>query len=150
MGGRVAPDFNMAGFPPEHLSSLRKENLAIVARIEAKTKLIHDWTSAQLAAATAAGQRLVLQPETNMNNHVGGIAAYTGMRVQGNPAFFALYANATTDHTDFMRWGMARGKGTIVGTSDDNSEVRVKWDDDRRVGCNIKAGKQGQFWLMTV
>ena len=31
-----------------------------------------------------------------------------------------------------MRWGIARGKGTIVGTCDDNTEVRVRWDEDRR------------------
>jgi len=140
----------MASFAPDHLERLRHENAEVAARIRKKTKMTHDWTNVQVSAATAAGQRLVLQPETNLNNHVGGIAAYEGMRVQGNPAFFELYSNSTTSQTDFSQWGMARGKGTIVGTSDDNSEVRVKWDDDRRVGCNIKAGKQGQFWLMTV
>ena len=96
-----------------------------------------------------SGQRLVLQPVTNENNHVGGVAAYTGMRVQANPAFFALYKNSTTDQTDFMRWGIARGKGTIVGTCDDNTEVRVRWDEDRREGRNVKCGKRGDYWLMT-
>ena len=42
--------------------------------------------------------------------------------------------------TDFMRWGIARGKGTIVGTCDDNTEVRVRWDEDRREGRNVKCG----------
>ena len=47
-----------------------------------------------------------------------------------------------------MRWGMSRGKGTIVGTCDDKSELRVRWDDDIREGCNIKAGKRGDYWIM--
>ena len=140
----------MATFSPEHLQRLREENLATVARIEAKTRMMHDWTNTQVAAARAAGQRLVLQPETNLNNHVGGVAAYIGMRVQGNPSFFDLYSNSTTKHTDFMRWGMARGKGTVVGTCDDKTELRVRWVDVDREGRNIKCGKQGQFWLMTV
>ena len=140
----------MASFAPDHLERLRHENAEVAARIRKKTKLTHDWTNAQVSAATAAGQRLVLQPETNLNNHVGGIAAYEGMRVQGNPAFFELYSNSTTSQTDFSQWGMARGKGTIVGTSDDDSEVRVKWDDDRREGRNVKCGKRGDYWLMTV
>lgn len=140
----------MASFAPDHLERLRHENAEVAARIRKKTKMTHDWTNVQVSAATAAGQRLVLQPETNLNNHVGGIAAYTGLRVQGNPAFFELYSNSTTGQTDFSQWGMARGKGTIVGTSDDDSEVRVKWDDDRREGRNVKCGKRGDYWLMTV
>jgi hypothetical protein len=48
-----------------------------------------------------------------------------------------------------MRWGIARGKGTIVGTCDDNTEVRVRWDEDRREGRNVKCGKRGDYWLMT-
>lgn len=140
----------MATFSPEHLQRLREENLATVARIEAKTRMMHDWTNTQVAAARAAGQRLVLQLVTNENNHVGGVAAYVGMRVQANPAFFDLYSNSTTEHTDFMRWGMARGKGTVVGTCDDKTELRVRWDDDDREGRNIKCGKGGNYWLLTV
>ena len=140
----------MAGFPSDHLQRLRVENEETMSRIRKKTKLTHDWTNVQLAAATAMGQRLVLQPETNENNHVGEVAAHIGMRVQSNPAFFEMYSGPTTDQTDYMRWGMARGKGTIVGTCDDKSEVRVKWDDDPREGCNIKCGKRGDYWLVTV
>lgn len=139
----------MATFAPGHLRRLRVENAETVARIEKKTTMMRDWTNVQLAAATAAGQRLVLQPQTNLNNHVGGVAAHVGMRVQANPAFFETYSSSVTEHTDYMRWGMSRGKGTVVGTCDDKSELRVRWDDDIREGCNIKAGKRGDYWIMT-
>ena len=105
------------------------------------------WAREQLAAADAAGARLVLQPVTNTNSWTGGVAAHVGMRVRTNPAVVRMYAGG--DWGKVARWGLSQGCGTVVGTCDDNSELRVAWDSGRTGSC-IKAGKRDDFWLMTV
>ena len=101
-----------------------------------------NWADYQIQAATNAGAKLVLQPRTNMNAWTGGVTAVPNMRVRANPAFFDAYTG------DTMRWGIAPCEGTIVGTCDDNSELKVLWDDGS-IGVNIKAGKQNDYWLIT-
>jgi len=101
-----------------------------------------DWTRRQIDAAANVGAQLVLQPACNRNTWTGGVAAVSGMRVRANPAFFEMYP------VDTMRWGISIGEGTVLGTCDDNTELRVEWDDGN-VGMNIKAGKGCEYWLIT-
>ena len=105
-----------------------------------------EWAQAQFAAAERAGERLVLQPVTNLNSWTCGVAAHTGLRVQANPAFVDAYAPS---RCSLMRWGVDSGLGTVIGTSDSGSELIVKWDSGEQ-GCNVRAGKQMDYWLMTV
>ena len=76
------------------------------------------------------------------------VCARVGMRVRANPAFVKQYTTAE-NRGDLMRWGIdAHARGTVVGTADGRSELRVLWDSGE-VGINVKAGKRDEYWLMT-
>ena len=62
------------------------------------------WAEQQVTAASDAGERVVLQPVTNLNSGTGGVAAFVGLRVQSNPEFLRVYSR----YGDSMRWGISR------------------------------------------
>ena len=106
-----------------------------------------EWARQQVSAATDLGEKVVLQPVTNLNSWSDGVAAFVGMRVQANPAWVRVYSRSGA-HT-CSRWGISRGQGTVVRTSDSNSELVVQWEDGS-LGGNVKAGKGFEYSLMTV
>ena len=94
-----------------------------------------EWGRRQVRAAENAGQKVVLQPVTNLNEWSGGVEAFVGMKVRLNPEYIRVYKHPDT------------GRGTVVGPTDSNSEVLVAWE------CGdsgaYRAGKCFDFWLMT-
>ena len=100
----------------------------------------HQWARAQVNAAVAVGQKVVVQPLSNVNNWSGGEPAFVGMAVRLNPEFLRVEKMRDEKMCD-------PGRGTVISTADSNSELVVEWEAGGRGRHN--AGKKHEYQLIT-